>query len=104
MRVQELLEVDDLPIIYDIIQKKLAAGVVILLDHSSENYRYQVTKVEFQPEDDDYNDRIWLYWTCTNLSGRVAPYPDDLSFSVPDLDDWSLTKQGDNLVLHTSRT
>jgi hypothetical protein len=100
MRVQELFEnQEDLPIIFDIIQKKLAARVPILLDYSSDELRYSVTKIRFEPASDlEEGGSVRLYWLCVSADGA---YDDTVCVRPSNLNQWRLKQVGTHLELST---
>jgi hypothetical protein len=104
MRVlRELLEMageEDIPVIYDIIKRKLEAGAIILLVHGTRVFgQRQVFRLEKQEQSPLWTPRVLLHWSSYDPGKK--PYGDTFSTPAEDLSKWKLTKAEDHWELET---
>jgi hypothetical protein len=99
----------DLPIIYDILQKHLAAKVVVLMDYSNGTprdsgsfIRHEVSSLRVEPSNDDARACVWLgIVTIARERGDFQVSPGYTCYGIWDMEKWKLTKVGEHLELKT---
>jgi hypothetical protein len=92
MRVQELFEDDeaDLPIIYDIISTRLAAGKKVLLN--TKNGLHPIEVLQAYDEEDGEGPEFSLWWS--EPDGSL-----EMRFDTEELKKWKVSKKDDVWVL-----
>jgi hypothetical protein len=92
MRLHELQDEADVPIIYDILRRKLAAGErIMLLDDP--DYQNRVHKIEIKHMGD--NAYVILHWAAIHKSSTdwSLAWPGSSINEFHFLDDWKLKKK-----------
>jgi hypothetical protein len=97
MRLNELVTDEaDLPLIYDLIRAKLAAGLTIYKDyHDLHSAKLLACKSEVRTPPE--HPALWITLTWKKGDGRVS----DWGYEPDEMESWVLIKAGNDWVLRT---